>query len=188
MSTTRTPVFTRRRILTAGLGALAVGAVGTRAWLVSPPAQADPTVADALAALDRLERAEVVRSVGTWSPYRVFNHLAQSVELSLTGYPEHKPALFKRTVGRTAFAVFRKRGKMHHGLDEAIPGAPALDADGPLPDAIERLRRALLAFDAHRGPLAPHFAYGPLDRQQYAVAHAMHLNNHLVEIVCDPPV
>lgn len=188
MSTTRSPVVTRRRLLTAGLGAVAVGAVGTRAWLVSPPAQADPTVADALAALERIERASSVTSVGAWSPYRVFSHLAQSVEMSLTGYPEHKPALFKRTVGRTAFAVFRKRGQMHHGLDEPIPGAPALESDGPLSDAIDRLRGALLSFDTHRGPLAPHFAYGPLDRQQYAVAHAMHLNNHLVEIVCDPPV
>lgn len=30
--------------------------------------------------------------------------------------------------------------------------------------------------------LAPHFAYGPLTKQQYEMAHVMHFNNHLKEI------
>jgi hypothetical protein len=30
--------------------------------------------------------------------------------------------------------------------------------------------------------LAPHFAYGALDRAQYTAAHVMHINNHLTEI------
>jgi hypothetical protein len=34
------------------------------------------------------------------------------------------------------------------------------------------------AFEAHAGPLAPHFAYGELDKAQYTRAHLMHLANH----------
>ena len=124
-------------------------------------------------------------ATGAWSPFRVFSHVAQSVEMSMSGYPAHKPALFKRTLGRTAFAVFRKRGAMHHALDEPIPGAPAIGADGDVTAALERLRDALKAFEAHRGPLAPHFAYGELSHTQYTLAHVLHLNNHLAELTCE---
>ncbi|MBX2836205.1 MAG: DUF1569 domain-containing protein, partial [Gammaproteobacteria bacterium] len=30
-------------------------------------------------------------------------------------------------------------------------------------------------------PLRPHFAYGSLDKTQYAIAHAMHEHDHLEE-------
>ena len=40
---------------------------------------------------------------------------------------------------------------------------------------------ALRAFEAHAGPLAPHFAYGALDKPSYARAHLMHLANHWQE-------
>ena len=38
-------------------------------------------------------------------------------------------------------------------------------------------------FEAHRGALQPHFAYGALNRADYARAHAMHIANHQDEIV-----
>ena len=37
--------------------------------------------------------------------------------------------------------------------------------------------------EAHTGPLAPHFAYGALDKTQYTRAHLMHLANHWTELV-----
>ncbi len=37
-------------------------------------------------------------------------------------------------------------------------------------------------FQADTGPLQPHFAYGPLSRADYALAHALHIANHQDEI------
>lgn len=120
-----------------------------------------------------------------WSPAQVFVHLAQSIEYSLTGYPALKSPLFRHTAGAAAFQAFATAGVMRHPLTEPIPGAPALPADDetgagaePL-TALMRLRAALAAFITFEGILAPHFAYGELDKDDYALAHALHLRDHL---------
>lgn len=171
----------RRNFVKAGLGAVTLGAAGGAAWLAAGPAKPEPGIVSALAALAQIEAADVVKSSGAWRPFKVLHHLAQSVEMSLVGYPQHKSELFQRTAGAAAFAVFRRRGKMQHGLDEPIPGAPEIAATGDVSEAINRLRSALLAFEGFTGVLAPHFAYGVLSHEQYAVAHALHVNNHLLE-------
>jgi hypothetical protein len=140
-----------------------------------------PTLAAARSAIAALGARD--RSDGAWSLPKVLNHLAQSVEYSVDGYPELKSALFRNAVGRTAFAVFEARGKMGHSLSEPIPGAPALEEQGALEPAKARLLAALQRFEAHEGPLAPHFAYGVLDKPQYLRAHLMHLANHWTELV-----
>lgn len=67
---------------------------------------------------------------------------------------------------------------MNHDLAEPIPGAPALQAELSLREAVQRLLDAMQAFAAHRGLLAPHFAYGVLSKSEYQRAHLMHLANH----------
>lgn len=109
-------------------------------------------------------------------------HCAQGIELSLSGYPRLKPAWFRATVGRLALKVFLRRGEMRHDLEAAIPGAEDIPAGLSFADAVARLRRAVTAFDAHPGPLAPHFAYGALGRGQYERVHAMHLADHLRDV------
>jgi hypothetical protein len=170
---------TRRTIIRSAIGVVALGATGGAAWLAMGPRRPEPGIASSLLLLDELDSAGAVTAQGAWSAVQVFHHLAQSVEMSVHGFPEHKSDLFKHTAGAAAFAVFRRRGRMHHALDEPIPGAPGLSDDGDVAMAIDRLRRALVEFDAYSGILAPHFAYGALTREQYAVAHAMHLNNHM---------
>ncbi len=113
-----------------------------------------------------------------WGLGQLLQHLAQSVEYSMQGYPEMKSALFRALLGNAAFAFFNARGAMSHGLTEPIPGAPALDAGVALKDSVQRLLDALAAFDAWSGPLKPHFAYGELDKTQYTRAHLMHLADH----------
>ena len=103
--------------------------------------------------------------------------------MSLDGYPQPRSALFQNTLGAAAFAVFQWRGRMSHGLDEPIPGAPPLALPGDLTASVARLRAAIARFDGHSGALAPHFAYGRLDKAQYARAHAFHIANHQDEIV-----
>jgi hypothetical protein len=103
-------------------------------------------------------------------------HVAQGIEYSITGYPRLRSRLFQSTLGRYALSLSLKRGVMHHNVDAKIPGAPEVAGDYP---AITRLRLAIEAFDAHRGTLAPHFAFGPLRKDDYAKVHAMHLADHL---------
>ena len=55
-------------------------------------------------------------------------------------------------------------------------------AGQPLDVAVDRMVAALNAFDAHTGPLAPHFAYGALVKKAFERAHLMHLANHWDEV------
>ncbi|KQW65583.1 DUF1569 domain-containing protein [Methylibium sp. Root1272] len=118
------------------------------------------------------------RSGGAWSLSQTLQHLAQSIEGSLAGYPQSKPAWFTHTLGAAAHALFDARGRMTHPLDEPIPGAPVLAPEVPADAAALRLLRAMDAFESHDGALAPHFAYGALDKPAYARAHQMHLAAH----------
>lgn len=137
---------------------------------------------DAMQWLDRLGRSGRAAASGAWPLSTVLDHLAQSIEMSVDGFPEPKGALFQNTVGSAAFAVFKWRGRMSHGLAEPIPGAPTLAAGADWRPGAERLRRAIARFQSHTGPLKPHFAYGALDKADFALAHAMHIANHQDEI------
>ena len=135
----------------------------------------------ALAALEQL-KTHPLRSTGAWDLPHVLHHVAQSVEYSMHGFPQLKPAWFRHTIGPLAFAVFSMRGRMSHGLDEPIPGAPAIAQGEPLRPAIDHAITALQAFDRYPGALMPHFAYGALDKAAYTRAHVMHLANHWQEM------
>ena len=143
--------------------------------------QTFPTVASALKAIEGL--ASGWRATGTWTLAQMLEHAAQSVEFSMHGFPEMKSGLFRATVGKAAFAVFDTRGQMSHGLAEAIPGAPPIAAGAALEAAIQRALKSLRDFEAHSGALAPHFAYGALDKAHFTRAHLMHLANHWAEVV-----
>jgi len=139
------------------------------------------SMAHAIKTLEALKSAPT-KTNGAWDLAHVLHHAAQSVEYSITGFPAPKPAWFRASVGPLAFAVFSARGRMSHGLAEPIPGAPDIAQGLPLGEAVDHAVAALLAFDRHGGPLAPHFAYGALDRPAYTRAHLMHLANHWNEV------
>src|SRR5690606_24736504 len=138
----------------------------------------------ALRWLDALARDPTARCTTAWSLAQVLEHAAQSIEFSLDGYPQPKPAWFQASAGALAFALFSRRGRMHHSTVEPIPGAPAL-ASHDVAGSAARARDALLRFEAQppRRALAPHFAYGPLSHGQYRRAHLMHLAEHARDVV-----
>lgn len=146
----------------------------------TPPVENLP---DARRWLDRLASAPAVRTSGAWPLPAVLEHLAQSIEMSMDGYPRPRSALFQHTAGAAAFAFFAWRGRMAHGLDEPIPGAPPLNLQGGMAPAMARLHAAIGRFERHTGALVPHFAYGRLDKAQYGRAHTLHIANHQDEIV-----
>lgn len=169
----------RRRAVLGAVAVAPLGGVGLSGCDVATIA-AFPTLAAARATIEQLP--PTARTVRGWDLAQVLHHAAQSIEFSLHGFPEPKPAWFQHTLGRAAFAVFDARGRMSHGHDEPIPGAPPLAAAQPLAGAQQRLLKALADFDAYRGTLAPHFAYGALDKPRYARAHLMHLADHWADV------
>jgi hypothetical protein len=167
----------RRIGLVVGVGAFAaplvVNAVHPAALVSERFASIDAT----LKTLERL-RNEAPRMTGAWDLPHVLHHAAQSVEYSIHGFPLPKPAWFRATIGSYALALFNARGQMSHSLTEPIPGAPDIAQGQALIPAIDRAVAALQAFERHGGVLAPHFAYGALDKAAYTRAHLMHLTDH----------
>ena len=129
--------------------------------------------------LEALDLASI-ESTGDWQLGRMFCHLEQGVLYSMTGYPDQKSKMFQATAGKLAFTVFSLRGRMSHALDEPIPGEKVADVSAEA--GLDRLWKALEKFGEHKGQLKPHFAYGALTRDQFALAHLMHLENHLEEV------
>lgn len=130
---------------------------------------------------DELQRlsAAPLDSNAVWSWSQTLEHCAQSIEFSMTGFPEPKSAVFQNTAGAAAFRFFQWRGRMIHNLAEPIPGAPPLAADAPAAASLALLQNAIAGFTAWTAPLQPHFAYGALSKPDYEQAHAMHLAQHL---------
>ncbi len=141
------------------------------------------TLSEALAWLDKVEQSPAAKSMGVWKLNMVFDHLAQSIEYSMSGFPESKSALFQSTVGALAFSYFKWRGAMSHGLAEAIPGAPALVANDDWKPALKRLRNAITLYQQLKSEPKPHFAYGKLSKTDFELAHCFHIANHQDEIV-----
>ena len=171
----------RRKFL---LGILASGiVVGTSGviWLKSGSNYKALTIDASLETLDRLMNQKVT-TLGAWNIGQIFIHSAQSIEFSISGFPEHKPALFKNTIGSLAFSAFSVKGQMIHNLSEAIPGAKLLKENEDINYAYERLKKSMLEFKNYDGQLAEHFAYGSLTKEQYEKAHSMHFYNHLLEV------
>lgn len=137
---------------------------------------------DVMRWLDRLEHASQVQSSNAWAMSAVLEHLAQSIDMSMDGFPQPKGALFQATLGAAAFALFRLRGRMSHSLIAPIPGAPGLPQVAQWQPGVARLRAAVQRFQRHTGALKPHFAYGTLSHADFALAHTLHIANHQDEI------
>jgi hypothetical protein len=173
----------RRQFVKASLasGTVMIG-IGAGAYqLIVEESQDSLSIDFALTTLNKLSN-EHFQTIGEWDLYQIFTHCAQSVEFSMSQFPEHKSDLFKSTVGKLAFSIFSSKGKMTHGLNEPIPSAPILTKGLDSMMALNRLKNSLIDFDSYQGTLAPHFAYGVLTKNEYEKAHLMHLYNHLEEL------
>jgi len=168
----------KRTLLT---GAVAVTALAAAGLAYRKSTVEITSVERMLILLDSLKSRQLVAKSG-WSPYKVFVHLAQSIQYSMSGYPELKSEVFQHTAGSTAFYAFSVAGAMRHNLTEPIPGAPAIADEGNVNQAIDLVITALQQFQAYRGQLQPHFAYGLLSKTEFAHAHVMHIENHLLEM------
>lgn len=140
------------------------------------------TLDEAMVELKKLQTAANVTVTGPWSLSHVFNHLAQSIEYSMTGFPENKPAIIRNTIGKIVLFKFLSQGYMNHNLTDPIPGAPALEDAEDIGSALARLKKSILDFQNFQGQTAPHFVYGPVSKQDYDRLHAYHIANHLCAV------
>jgi len=163
------------------IGGSIVG-VGTSGILITENVnRLDLKISTALKRLELITRKNLVPT-GEWDIHKIFMHCAQSIEYSMTKFPVHKSDFFKNTVGSLAFSIFEYKGKMIHGLSEPIPGSPLIKSNLDTQAALNHLKKSLIEFENYQGKLASHFAYGELTKNQYEIAHVMHLYNHLEEI------
>ncbi len=170
----------RRHFLTHSATILAASCLPTQ--LVAQGSGKVQSLAQALLWLERLEAAPGVKVSGAWPLSAVLEHLSQSIEMSMDGFPVQKSALFQHTAGAAAFTVFKWRGQMSHSLSEPIPGAALLTPSSAWRPSAARLRAAIARFQTHKAVLKPHFAYGALNKSDFAIAHSMHIANHQDEI------
>jgi hypothetical protein len=137
-----------------------------------------------LAQLKNLQ-GKPLQSSGEWTAAQIFRHCAQSIQGSLTGFPQQKSPVFQQTAGKLALFSFKAAGAMTHPLAEPIPGMAALDKNEDAQQALTLLITELELFIAQSQAgkaLQPHFAYGALSATDYQAAHWLHLQNHLSQI------
>lgn len=169
--------FLKKSLLISGVTVVS----GSAIWINVDTNDKALTVSSALELLKNLNgNLDVIE--GEWDLAQIFNHCAQSIEYSMSEYPEQKSKFFKKTVGRLAFSVFNSKGQMTHDLNEPIPGAGFLTPGQDYQASISRLRSAFEDFNAFTGNLASHFAYGDLTKIEYEKAHVMHFYNHLLAL------
>lgn len=130
-------------------------------------------------ALQRAESCAGGANAGGWSLPQALAHCAQAIEFSMAGFPRARSRIFQNALGRVAKRRFLRRGVMVHNREVGIPGAPVVPPTLTRDDALALLRRAVAAFEAFEGELAPHFAYGPTTRGEYEELHALHIDDHL---------
>lgn len=162
----------------ASVGLIGAGVAGCKGETGMDRQLVFTSLDDALHELDRLTKAAALKRGAVWTWPQTLIHCAQSIEYSMTGFPQPKSPFFQHTVGAAAFDVFSWRGRMSHNPAEPIPGAPALNANADPASAVTRLQRAIGDFRNSKEPLHPHFAYGALTKSEYEHAHAMHMANH----------
>lgn len=129
--------------------------------------------------LDKISKLENPKISGEWDINQVLHHCAQSIEYSITGYPENKNILIQKTIGKIVLHKFLSQGFMSHNLNDPIPGAEILPP--PSNDfnlGIQRLISSIENFKNQTSNLAPHFVYGEVSKTDYEKVHAMHVANH----------
>jgi len=137
------------------------------------------TFDDIRAWVANVSAAPIARSQMPWSVAQTIDHLAQTVEMSVRGYPLHRSRAFKRTLGAATFAILKVRGVMRsHDLTEPVPGASRFSPSLAVHGACRRLLAALELFELSPDPLQEHFIYGRLTRDEYIVAHCLHVQAH----------
>ncbi|MCG8316724.1 MAG: DUF1569 domain-containing protein [Pseudomonadales bacterium] len=170
--------ISRKTFLRLSVGTLAAVSLGPLAGCAGGRKLRFETIEDALKELALIEANEATLVMDQpWSIYKVMIHLSQSMEYSMTGYPELDPPA-KQAAAKLVWQAFKTQGYMSHNLGAVVPGAPEIPDDGPTFESYERYRNACSDFQNYTSALHPHFSYGELTYEEWELAHAFHAADH----------
>jgi hypothetical protein len=114
---------------------------------------------------------------GNWSLGQVCDHLANTMERSLDGFPSKSPLPFRVLARWVALPSILK----HRQFKRRFPAPPYLEPPAAQDDrgALERLRAAISRLKGHAGELQTHPVFGRLTRSQWQELHLWHCEHHL---------
>jgi hypothetical protein len=131
---------------------------------------------EVVAELDRLQKGGYEKG-GNWSLGQICNHAAIFVRGSLDGFTGPKSPWW---LGLIAPMLVRRMIK-HRRMPEGVKLPPhLLPAEGvDEGKEVEELKRLLLRFRDHQGPLHPSPFSGEMDRESWRQLHLVHCAHHL---------
>lgn len=117
-----------------------------------------------------------------WSMYHTLVHCAETIEYSMNGYPEMKPAFLRATVGKLAIKKFLRQGYMKHSLVADVAGGRKIKEDGSFEEGKNILLSMIDEFLNYKGKFAPHLLFGNLSREEYDQYFVLHIQDHFSEL------
>lgn len=142
---------------------------------------AAPSLKDAEESLLRVKGAKEV-TCPHWSLSEICLHCAQTIDYSISGYPQLKPVIIRATVGRLAIRKFLGQGYMKHNLSAPVPGGQAFKEDKSISEGMDELFSAIQRFRDYNGEFKLHLLFGKLSKEEYDSYFAMHIADHLSEL------
>ncbi|MFD1174813.1 DUF1569 domain-containing protein [Paenibacillus puldeungensis] len=139
------------------------------------------SLADVKKELLGMDDRDVIKTT-QWPLYEILAHCAQTIEYSMTGYPQMKPKIVRNTIGRMVIKKFLKQGYMKHNLTAHVPGAAKIEKQGTVREGNALLLKAINDFEEYKGPLAPHLIFGELSKEEYDRYFTMHIADHFSEL------
>jgi hypothetical protein len=124
-----------------------------------------------------LEQSGRVETSGVWSFYQILKHINDALHYSMNGFPNMKPAIIRKTIGRIALSYFMKRNEMRAGLPNS--SAPKKREEGDERVMFQKLKATLKEYKEFQGEFAPHTIFGDLTREEWDKLHLMHFSLHL---------
>lgn len=134
------------------------------------------TFDDLRAELDHLATGYCERC-GNWTLGQACTHLSGAINGSRLGIPFKAPWWARWFLATFVLRRVLRTRRIRPGVKLPSKFEPRAPADEAV--AIHELRSAILAFEAHRGPLARHPFFGKLSRDQWHALHLIHAAHHL---------
>jgi hypothetical protein len=115
--------------------------------------------------------------LSNWSLGQMCEHLAIVLERAVDGFPSMLPAPVRWIIRWVALKKILRHEQMSRSITAPkymMPGDAVEDRDG-----VERLKAAILRFQAHTGPYHPSPAFGELSNNEWRDTQLWHAEHHL---------
>jgi hypothetical protein len=129
--------------------------------------------------VERLQRDGYQRA-GKWDLGTMCCHLADAIERSMDGFKTRAPLMI-RLASPLVLPIVLSTKRIPSGVNVAEIALPSGEQNAQ--QQIERLRRVIERYQAHREPLYPHPMFGRISRSKFDRLHLIHAAHHLSFLV-----